>query len=362
MKNALIITTRAFSSDFKSLYEQMAFLKEEYDNIYLVHAYTTDRMRKFVEETARIKITADFSISSHVDDVGKKHIYKNWEEYYDNVDISFLKDIHIDDVWMFGAPLSEGGHLKRGALGLSKNFRKNSYMKFLSVAKYYIISYIALKIANEKKAFYREICYDPGEASVNEITEQKIMPTQGFEVYHGYDIAIYGMKKHSSYQYGLKAVGKTFPFASKDYDITFGYSFMTDERKKDHELMQKVYSDIQGKVNGNLLYRSKKDDHDSLVGKDEYMCLITESRYTFIIPAYMKGAFSCLRFIESIFYDCLPLVFDHCVYEEFFDSYNIDKSIYDEIIVNQDNVLDKLTNMTEQRRVEIIEYMKEKLF
>jgi hypothetical protein len=69
-----------------------------------------------------------------------------------------------------------------------------------------------------------------------------------------------------------------------------------------------------------------------------------------------------LRFIESIFYNCLPLVFDHCVYEEFFESYNIDKSIYDEIIVNQDNVLDKLTNMTEQRRVEIIEYMKEKLF
>lgn len=362
MKNALIITTRAFSSDFKSLYEQMAFLKEDYDNIYLVHAYSTDRMRKYVEETAKIKITRDFSIASHVNDVGKKHMYKNWEDYYDNVDISFLKDIHIDDVWMFGAPQSEGGHLKRGAFGLSKNFRKNSYMKFLSVAKYYVINYIALKIANEKNAFYHEISYDPGEGSVNEITEQKIIPTAGFEVYHGYDIAAYGMKKHTSYQYGLKDVGKTFPFASKDYDVTFGYSYMTKDRKKEHELMQKVYSDLQGKVTGNLLYRSKPDDHDSLVDKDSYMGLIAESRYTFIIPAYMKGVFSCSRFMEAIFYDCLPLVFDHSMYEEFFDSYGIDKNIYNEIIVNSENVVDRILSMSEQRRAEIIEYMREKLF
>lgn len=361
MKTALIMTTRAFSSDFKSLYEQMAFMREEYDQIFLVHAYTTERVKKYIEETAGIHINKSFSISEDLNDIGIKHLYKTWEEYYNAIDTSMFNDVQIDDVWMFGAPLSEGGALKRGMLGLEKSFYKHSYMKFLSVAKLYMIMYFALRVANDKGARFREMCYDPCEASVNELTNPTIVPKSGYDVYHGYNLPEYGMQKHTAYQDGLTRVGKLFPFASKDYDLTFGYSYMTFEREKDHLMMQRVYQNLEGKVTGKLLHRSKPDDFDSLVSKDEYMSLIAESRYTFILPAYKENAFSCYRFIESIFYDCLPLVFDHCKYQDFFASYGIDQTVIEEIIINESNVLEKL-NMPESRRTEIIEYMKEKLF
>ena len=362
MKTALIVTTRAFASDFKSLYEQMSFLKEEYDRIFLLHSYTTERVKQYIEETANIKITKAFSISKDLEDIGKKHLYKTWEEYYNAIDLSILDGIEIDDVWMFGAPLSEGGYLKRGMLGLDKNFKKHSYMKFLSVAKLYMITYFALKIANHKNAFYHEFSYDPCEASVNELTTEEIIPKKGFKVYHGYDISELHMKKHTAYQYGLKKVGKIFPFASKDYDLTFGYSYITFEREKEHLMMQRIYNSLrESGVTGKFLYRSKPGDVNILVSKDEYMSLIADSRFTFILPAYKERVFSCFRFIESIFYDCLPLVFDHSYYQEFFDSYDINKDVLQEILVDENNVLDKL-NMSEQRRIEIIEYLKEKLF
>jgi hypothetical protein len=361
MKTALILTTRAFSSDFKSLYEQMAFLREEYDEIHLVHPYSTDRLKKFIEETASIKIKTNTSISKDLDDIGRKHLYANWEEYYDAIDLSFLDGIHIDDVWMFGAPLSEGGHLRRGMNGLNKNFRKHAYMKFLSVAKLYMINYFALKIANEKGAFYHEMCYDPCEFSVEEITEEKVMPKHGHQAYHGYDIPSIKMKKHTAYQYGLKNVGMQFPFASKEYDAVFGYSYMTAERKSDHELMQSVYKQLENRDNCKLLYRSKPDGIDTLVEKDAYMALIADSRFTFILPAYMKNMFSCYRFIESLFHDCLPLIFDHCNYAEFFKSYGINSDMIQEIIVNETN-LNAAISMKEERRIEILEYLKERLF
>lgn len=361
MKNAVIITTRAFSTDFKSLYEQMHFLGAEYDNIYLIHGYTTERVVKHIKEIAGINIEKSFSFSEDLENIAVKHMYKTWREYYNSIDLSCLEGIEIHDVWMFGAPLSAGGYLKRGMHGLQKNFEKHQYMKFLSVAKLYMINYIAIRVANNKNAVYREMSYDPGEASINEVNIDPLVPKRGFKVYHGYDIVDLGMEKHTSYQTGLTSVATIFPFATKDYDLTFGYSYMTIERKKDHDLMQRVYDVIRNNIKGKLLYRSKIDDINLLVEKDEYMSLIAESRFTFIIPAYKSGVFSCYRFIESIHYDCLPLIFDHCNYEEFFKSYDINTDVVQEIVINEHNVLDKLS-MTEERRIEIIKYMKEKLF
>jgi hypothetical protein len=361
MKTALIATTRAFSSDFKSLYEQMAFLREEYDRIYLIHTYSTNRIVKFIEETAKIKIQKDFSINHLIDEVFDRK-WDNWEKFFHGVDISFLDEYHIDDIWFFGPPLSDGGNLKRGKLGIEKNFQKNSYMRFKSINRLYLLNHILLKIANHKKAYFHELCYDPGEASVNELTDPLLIPQAGYTVYHGYDIPELGMKRHNCYQYGLVHVGPIFPFSSKDFDIVFGYSYMNKERKKEHESIQKFIEKIKdGKIRHKIMYRSKIDDIDTLVSKDEYMSLIAESRFTLVIPAYHKGMFSCFRFIESIFYDCLPLIFDHCNYKDFFASYNIDQEYVKDILINDSNIFEAV-QMNENRRLELIQYFKDKLF
>lgn len=360
MRTALIATTRAFSSDFKSIYEQMAFLGERYDKIYLLHLYSSDRLEKFIQETSQIKIEKAFSLSNEFEEVSKKKKFVTWKEFYDDFNPEFLKDIHIDDIWFFGAPQSDGGKLKRGKFGLEKGFHNNAFMTFLSVSKLYFLNFALLKIARLKRAHYHELSYDPGEASVNELTMEELIPPAGFTVYHGYNVPELGMLKDTSYQYGLKKVGQTFPFNSKIYDVVFGYSYMNKDRKVDHEMIQKIISEIDPQLKSKFIWRSKPDEYDTLVPKDAYMSLLSESLYTFVIPAYWNNIFSCSRYMEAIFYDCLPLVFSHCSYRDFFESYDVDLDRISNTIINSTSVHQALS-MSEKTRVETLHYLQEKI-
>lgn len=357
MKSTLVMTTRGFNSDYKSLYEQMAFLGAKYDNIYFVHFYSTEKVVDYIRETAGIRITKSFNLSKEYDAVTQKK-YSTWKEFYENVDLSFLDGIEIDDVWMFGAPLLDGANLKRGRNGLNKAFEKNTSMTFVSVAKVFMTNYLLLAIANRRKVHYNELSYDPGEFPVSEITVDALKPVS-YTVYHGYTSKEFQFEKLDSYQVGLKERAPRFFFSSDEIDVVFGYSYMTEDRKEEHEKISHVWESIDKKFTKRLLLRTnQKDLQDTSVSKDEYMSLINDARFTFIVPAYEKKAFSGYRFIESVFYDCLPLVFDHCNYKDFFDSYGVEG--YEKLLINKDTVNQALS-INENERLEILSYLKGKL-
>ena len=356
MKSTLIMTTRGFNSDYKSLYEQMSFLRSKYENIYFVHLYSTEKVVDYIRETAGINITKSFNLSKDFEQVTKKK-YSTWKDFYQNVDLSFLDNIHIDDVWMFGAPLLDGANLKRGRNGLNKAFDKNTSMTFVSVSKVFMTNYLLLAIANHKNAHYNELCYDPGEFSVSEISVDILKP-MSYNVYHGYTSTLLGFERLDSYQYGLKERAPQFFFPSDEVDLVFGYSYMTADRKEEHEKITQLWNKIDSSFTKKLFLRTnQKHLTNTPVSKDEYMSLINDARFTFIVPAYEKGAFSGYRFIESVFYNCLPLVFNHCNYKEFFQSYNIDT---EKLVINNDNVNESLS-ITENERLELLAYLKGKL-
>jgi hypothetical protein len=344
----------------------MHFLRE-YDRVVLFHAYKTNKIVDFIQNTARIKIDRVVSTSYAFDDL-VANTYSTWREFYENFEYD-LGNEKIDDVYLFGAPLSDGGHLKRKHNGLEKNLDNNKFITFVSVAKHYFTAYAAIKVANREGASFIEICYDPGENSVGQLRDA-IRP-KDVNVFHGYDIPDLEIKKHHFYQDGLQVAfhpQHSHPtiffddFGSQPtFDLVFGYSYMNKERKATHEYFTKIRENLPSNLKTIFPVKNKLEDIDTSVSRNEYLSLLDRSRFTFVAPAYQAGCFSPFRFIEAVYYDCLPLVFETCNSRPFFESYDIDLETQCLLIVDPATVNGALA-MSEHLRAQLLRTLREKIF
>jgi hypothetical protein len=357
-RTAAIFTTRAFSSDFTSLYESMHFLRE-YDRIVFYHAYGTDKVVEAVERLGRVVVSEVVHTKSWFDRCVSGD-FPTWRHFYEAFD-PHVPERGIDDVYLFGAPLSDGGKLKRKHNGLQKNLDNNKFITFVSVAKHYFTAYAAVKLANVTGAAFHEVCYDPGENSVGQLVD--VIRPVSVRVYHGYDIARFGIEKHRFFQDGM-AQSRSSPFDDDDevdHDVVFGYSYMTRDRRASHEYAQDVISVVRSLpgVRSRFLVKNKVEGYDTSVSREEYMRLIRKSRFTFVAPAYEPGVFSPFRYIEAVLSGCLPLVFETCAYREFFDSWGVPVDSVHATIVNRGSVAAAL-EMDEMDRRALVEYLRAK--
>jgi hypothetical protein len=338
----------------------MHFLRQ-YDRIILFHAYRTDKIVDFIQNTAQIKIDKVVSTTKWFDDL-VANTYATWREFYENFKPD-VGDEKIDDVYLFGAPLSDGGHLKRKNNGLEKNLDNNKFITFVSVAKHYFTAYAAVKISNDHGARFLEICYDPGENSVAQLRDA-IRP-KDVTVFHGYDIVDLDIKKHNFYQDGLTGVAlKQYNNPFDDaicYDLVFGYSYMNKERKATHEYFTKIRQNLPEDIMYYFPVKNKVDGIDTSVSRDQYLIALMKSKVTFVAPAYQAGCFSPFRFIEAVHYGCLPLVFETCNSKPFFDSYDIDIETQSLLIIDHATVNGAL-KMSENLRTQLLRTLREKIF
>lgn len=117
----------------------------------------------------------------------------------------------------------------------------------------------------------------------------------------------------------------------------------------------KQFEDIHFGIYDKVKYKKK-------LPQDKYYEELEKSKYTLIIRAYDKKSFSMTRFMEAIVLDCIPLILDDVCLDElkntFYDIYQIAKKL----VVNKNEVYNRITSSYEQDYMLLQEIKKSKSY
>lgn len=360
MKNIVLFTTRPITSKYtKSLIEQMSILKEYQDegtNIIFVTPKSDERNARYIEEVAGIRIARTISYKDHYYDVVYSKKYKTWYEYLKH-EFLFENLKHVDQIIVFGGLLSDSTDMIRKKNRLEKIMHTWQQMNFTSNGTYISGMLQLVKLSRECKIPFHEICYDPCENSVDLLSYKPF----DYTCYHGYDWPEYNLKRLDSLQHFLLFGPKKsilFDDDEKELDLCFGFTALTKDREKQYDDVMNSLENIDMKT--KIYVRHKSLGIDTFVDRDTYLSDIKKSKYTLIIPPYDLKHFSIYRFIESIYYDCLPLITKDVYINDFLVSFEIDKQICNRITVDYNEIGNRISDISEKERIEILNYFKNK--
>lgn len=363
MANIILFTTRPITSKYtKSLIEQMCIMKEYTDKGHDIILFTCKRKEenlRYIEEVAGIKIS---KMISYIDDYDRcmrdpKPIYDSWYEFIEKEDwITQLDD--VAEIVVFGALQSDAGKLTREWAGLNRMMTTRNQMNFVANGTYMSGLFQLVKLSRERKVPIHEICYDPTEHSLSLLTDY--LPHE-LHCYHGYDWPDYDLERLDSLQeYLNKEEGfwSFFQDKEKSVDLCFGFTALTAHREEQYD--QLMASLDANEVNAKLFIRHKRLGIDTFVKRDEYLDNIRKARYTLIIPPYDLKHFSVYRFLESIHNECLPLITKDVHIEDFVKSFELSPEYINKITVDYLTIGNKINELSESERLEILEYFKGK--
>ena len=183
------------------------------------------------------------------------------------------------------------------------------------------------------------------------LVHQDYQPTESYHLYHGYDVSSYEMKRLDSLQfYFQKNAASHRPHSTKSTDFVFGFTAMKNSGRRSY-----VYEldEIANRFSSHKIFvRDEVSDNpkNTLIPVAEYMEQVKGAKYTYILPAYDRACFSIFRLIESIQYDCLPLIHQDCDRSEVEQSFDVDLS-----------PLVRSEPMSDADRTEMLDYLKSKM-
>ena len=272
---------------------------------------------------------------------------ESWEEVYDKIDVSFLNQ--YDNLYIIGGIDLWRSNLTRFG---SRKFvfpKDKGQLKFQSAGKV-IINLLAILKAHKIYGIpLHEVSFDPNEMSLD-LVHPDFTPNENYYLYHGYDIPRYNIKRLDSLQYFYEKMNSGFfknDYTDKPIDFSFGYTVLKNSERTDYS---EYINNLAKKFNKSKIYcKNEIIGEDTLLDKDSYMNVISLAKYTAILPAYDSTCFSVYRIIESLHYNCLPLIHKDVNIEEIEKSFDVDLSyvVTDEPLCPYD-------------RTEVLYYLKDK--
>lgn len=364
MANIILFTTRPITSKYtKSLIEQMCILKEYQDKGHKIILWTPKKNTQnaeYIEHVAGIRID---EMICYIDDYKRcmtspKPIYDSWYEFLEREDwISQFED--IAQIVVFGGILSDASGLTREKNKFNAMLKTRNQMNFIANGTFLVGLLQLIKMSRERKIPVHEICFDPCENSLSQLTDY--LPHE-LHCYHGYDWQDYDLKRLDSLQAYLsqEPLGLMSFFEEdneKSVDLCFGFTALTEHREKQYDdVMSSIHN---SNIDAKLFIRHKRLGIDTFVKRDEYLDNIRSSRYTLLIPPYDLKHFSIYRFVESIYNDCLPLITSDVHTDDFVKSFGISPEIINKITVEYSSIGDKIKELTEEGRLQLIQYFKD---
>ena len=365
MANIILFTTRPITSKYtKSLIEQMCILEEHQDKGHKIILWTPKKNMQnaeYIERVAGIRID---DMICYIDDYKRcmtspKPIYDSWYEFLEKEDwISQFED--VAQIVVFGGMLSDASGLTREKNKFNAMLKTRNQMNFIANGSYLVGLLQLVKMSRERKIPLHEICFDPCENSLSQLTDY--LPHE-LHCYHGYDWHDYDLKRLDSLQAYLEKEKSVFDDffgdydKTKDIDLCFGFTVLTEHRYKQYDDVM-AGLDANPDLNAKLFVRHKKLDIDDFVDRNTYLDHIERARYTLMIPPYDLKHFSIYRFVESIYNDCLPLITSDVHTDDFVKSFGISPEIINKITVDYGTIGAKISELTEDERIEILEYFK----
>lgn len=318
----IFYTTRAIDGrEGKNLCRHLTILKHTHDTVDMLTSNSEHGTKK-AEDYGLLKIS---KYHNHYGDfyANEAKEMDDWMAVYNAINPVALKD--YDALYLIG-----GLDLHRSNLGRFENRvgvfpNDRGQLKFESCGLHLVNILAMVKAHNEYGIPLHEIAFDPNEMSCD-LFHKDVAPIkdQGYFLYHGYDIPLYGAHRLDSLQCWLEAsTNPLFPedFSDKTFDFTFGYTVLKESGRENYPNDIQLIS-IQFK-NVNIFVKDEYRDINTHVSADKYLDLIKVSRFTYMLPSYNKHCFSNYRFLESIYHDCLPLIHPDCRIEDVGSSFGI---------------------------------------
>lgn len=347
-KNILITTNNGLSSKF--LFHTICDIAESFyienkqNKVYfLSHYASNDRVLKLFEKEKRNVFFDDIILSKDFTSDLDYHVYDNWLEVYDTLDISSLPE--FDKIIEVGSALSEGNRLQFGITNFDNLFMSKAQFKFISGRKQKENILLVYKIASKQNIKLKHFIIDPQEVNYNDFNFSGIK----YERVFPYKSTKFDFNKHNAF---LNSYIESTTF-EKEFDFTFGYTILTQDRSNSTNYLNEVLNSISN-LKTKIFLRDKYNNIDTFVKKDEYLDYIKKSRFTLIIPSYNEETFSAFRYIESIYSGCVPLILNTVDISEAKDSLYIPE----ELIVSAETILDTINTIN---REELLLKIKEKL-
>jgi len=153
------------------------------------------------------------------------------------------------------------------------------------------------------------------------------------------------------FEYGVQKYVESYD-KTKDLDFVFYCTCLTSDRDYIYN-SKEVLESIDKSMIGIKTQKEKP------IKQSEYYGLIARSRYTICVPGYDTTMFSTMRFVESISLDCLCFVHSSCKLDDVRNTFpDICDIIERCLVVDFDEIQDKICELTEDERSDIIKEIK----
>lgn len=238
-----------------------------------------------------------------------KDLLKTKENYFDISEelINYIKSFiggfnPEDELYLFGGILLKNKEIEKIYLSHKDNLSSSNYIYFRTIL---IKIFIFYRLINELELNTNHIVFDPLELDFSN--------KSNYKKFHNYDDHNLKLNRLDSLQYQLlnkEALDKNFFLSSDlDLDFVFGASIIEKSRADLHPLMEKLLDLSRHKKEYKIFYQNKFiPKYNTFLCRPKYLELIKRAKYTLVIKAYEKNSFSASRFIESIYYGCVPLL------------------------------------------------------
>ncbi len=311
-------------------------LQKEYDNVYIIEDRSQSYLSKFIDEKPNIHF-----ISIQDEKIGWKHFQ---QDYLNNI----IGKLNLEEVILLHSQLSQNNNYSNYKMlsNLIDAISKNDKLTYNFTSTYNLYKKLVCYYYFATNYKVSHIVIDPQEIDISKAIKCKDYtrkfllnePSKNL-VYYPYYLEYY---KNTANEFNL----------NKKYNFVFAASAVS----KDRLYLQDFKIDNLEDSIVNIYTTTKK----IAFKQKEYLDLIGQSRYTLVIPPYDSESFSICRFFEAISLDCLPLIQDTCnldsIKNTFEDIYDI---IKEELVVNLDDISNFIKNTTEDKRVGIINKIKE---
>ena len=334
-------------------------IKDQYETVFITFRKDTDKAIKQIFESSGFLFDKCISYASHLEEqftIGKPKQYGSWSEYLDKVDL-FSELDNVEQLIIAGNPLSTGSGINRKKNALGNLMETQKFMGFASTCNYVVGMLQMVNLAKRTGCKVHNLIRDPLE---NTLSHTDYLNTSVMEDYHDYDSPSYGFHRFDGYQHYLinNSTSRLFT-PDKTIDFTFGFSVITKEREEVYQQFVKGV-DIKNPKN-RIFIRNKFIELDTFLDRDAYLDIIEQSRFTLQVPSYDVNHFSTARLVESLYRDCLPFISKDTVTEEFAPSFGIGSDLLGEIVVDYSEIQDRIDNMNEVKRLELLSELKTKV-
>ena len=317
MTKGIFYTTRAIDGrEGKNLCRHLNILKRTHGTVHMLTGNSDKSTQTVNNHTAgRVVVDKYHNYFGNFYSNDAKEL-DDWMAVYDAINPIALKD--YDALHIIG-----GLDLHRSNLGRTENRvgvfpRDRGQLKFESCGIHLTNILAMVKAHNEYGIPLHEIAYDPNEMSCD-LFHVDVAPVKGngYHLYHGYDIPLYGAHRLDSLQCWLE--DSTHPLFPEDYsdkscDFTFGYTVLKESGREHYPNDVNLVATQFAKT--NVFSKNEYTGINTHVPGDKYLDLIKVSRFTYMLPSYDRHCFSGYRFLESLHHDCLPLIHPDCNIED----------------------------------------------